>query len=98
MGLAAWPSRTGAAEIDGRFIRFGKKGGGDIVVVLPLRIGGAAYGIHGEIECKTGGGVQSKHQKAHMRMVRGSGGVYLVARSADEMRQGLTAAGFGPGR
>ena len=33
-GYFAWPNRTGAAEIDGRFIPFGKKGSGDILCVL----------------------------------------------------------------
>lgn len=96
MGFAAWPNRTGATEIDGRFVAFGKKGSGDIIVVLPRDIGGMLYGIHGEIECKTGGGTQTKHQKAHMRLVRNSGGVYLVIRAREELRPVLAGLGFTP--
>ena len=96
MGFAAWPNRTGAAQIDGRFIPFGKKGSGDIIAILPRINDGTVYGIHGEIECKTGAATQSKFQKAHMRMVRSSGGVYLVVRAREELRAQLAEAGFSP--
>src|SRR4051812_17010750 len=84
MGYVAWPNRTGATKIDGRFIRFGKYGSGDIIAILPTMINGKLYGLHGEIECKTGAAVQKKHQKTHMRIVRNNGGVYLVVRERQE--------------
>ena len=94
MGFAAWPNRTGATEIDGRFIRFGKKGSGDIIGIYPFVLAGKRYGIHLEVECKTGAATQTKFQKAHMRLVRNSGGIYIVARSRDEVRAQLEQLGF----
>src|SRR4051812_47618213 len=83
LGYAAWPNRTGATEIAGRYIPFGKRGSGDIFAVL------SPDGRHCEVECKTGNAVQSKKQKIHMWVVRNSGGVYLVVRSREEMKAGL---------
>jgi hypothetical protein len=96
LGFAAWPNRTGAAWIDGRFIAFGKKGSGDILAIFPFLLAGKRYGIHAEVECKTGDAVQNKRQKSHMRMVRNSGGIYLVIRSRQELRAELAGLGFTP--
>ena len=93
-GFAAWPNRTGAAKIDGRFVAFGKKGSGDIVAIFPVVLAGRKYGVHAELEIKTGGGVQSKGQKAHMRAVKNSGGIYLVVRSREGLRAELLRLGF----
>jgi hypothetical protein len=94
VGFAAWPNRTGATEIDGRFIAFGKKGSGDILAIFPFVLAGKRYGIHAEVECKTGEAVQNKRQKAHMRLVHNSGGIYLVIRARDEMKRELARLGF----
>ena len=96
LGFAAWPNRTGAAKIEGRFVAFGKKGSGDIVAIFPFVLAGKKYGIHAECECKTGGGMQTKGQKAHMRAVRNSGGIYLVIRSRKELKAELARLGFVP--
>src|SRR4051794_16870720 len=53
----AWPNQTGAAKVEGRFIRFGKVGSADILSVL------APDGRHAEFEAKTGNAVQRKGQK-----------------------------------
>ncbi len=60
--------------------------------MLPRHIGGTLYGIHGEIECKTGGATQTKGQKAHMKLVRNSGGIYLIVRSRAEVRPAVERA------
>lgn len=96
MGYAAWPNNTGALKVDDRFVRYGKRGSGDIFVLLPRLVDGKIYGVHGEIECKTGGAVQMKHQKTHMRVVRNNGGVYLVVRSREEIAAQLATLGFRP--
>jgi hypothetical protein len=93
-GYPAWPNQTGMAWRDRRPVRFGKKGSGDVLTVLPRRIAGELVGVHGEIECKTGGAVQSKKQKAHMRVVLGCGAVYLVIRSRDELKGWLDRNGY----
>ena len=48
------------------------------------------------VECKTGGADQAKKQRAHMRVVRNSGGVYIVTRNRLQMRADIEAIGFQP--
>jgi hypothetical protein len=78
-----WPralvtrQNTGAArDATGRVIRFGTPGQADIRVIL--------HGQAVEIEVKTPTGRQSKHQKNWQRSVERAGGIYILARSADE--------------
>ncbi len=87
-GYFAWPNRTGAAEIEGRFIPFGKKGSGDILACVNSR--------HMEFEGKTGKAVQSKGQKIHQRKVEENGGLYLVFHTVDELMDRLRTAGYPP--
>lgn len=94
MGFAAWENLRRAVLVNGRWVSLSKSGRGDIHTILPRWLDGSVVGIHGEVEIKTGQSTQSTKQRAHMRLVRNSGGVYIVARSTDEMRQSLTAAGF----
>lgn len=94
MGFAAWENHRRAVEVNGRWVSLSKAGRGDIHVILPRLFDGTLYGIHGEIECKTGQSTQAPKQRAHMRVVRSSGGIYLVARSRTEMRADLVSQGF----
>lgn len=96
MGFAAWENQRRAVQVGGRWVSLNKSGRGDIHVILPLEFGGSVRGIHGEVECKTGQSTQSTEQRAHMRMVRNSGGVYLVVRDKAELRPALAALGFSP--
>ena len=96
MGFAAWENQRRAVQVNGRWVSLSKSGRGDIHVILPRKLESAIYGIHGEVEAKTGQSTQSTKQRAHMRMVRNSGGVYLVVRSRDEMREALTHSGYWP--
>ncbi len=96
MGYAAWENQRRAVQVNGRWVSLSKSGRGDIHVILPMQINGAVIGVHGEIEAKTGQSTQSTKQRAHMRMVRSSGGVYLVIRDRVEVRPALAREGFAP--
>jgi hypothetical protein len=87
-GYFAWPNETGGAFNDGRFIRFGKTGSGDILCVL------GSLGRHAEFEAKTGDAVQKKAQKIHQMMVEKKGGLYIVFRSVEDLQAQLRAAGY----
>ncbi|QEH36531.1 hypothetical protein OJF2_51150 [Aquisphaera giovannonii] len=94
MGVAAWENQRRAVQVNGRWVSLSKSGRGDIHVILPRQIDGQLFGIHGEVECKTGQSSQSPKQRAHMRVVRNSGGVYIVARNRMEMRAAIERLGF----
>jgi hypothetical protein len=94
MGFAAWENQRRAVQVNGRWVSLSKSGRGDIHVILPRQVEGQLLGIHGEIEAKTGQSTQAPKQRAHMRVVRNSGGVYLVARDRREMRAALERLGF----
>ena len=78
-GVLAWSNRTGAHQIEDRFIRFGLKGSSDILAVVP------PIGRLLAVECKTGKGRQRKEQRAFQRAVNRAGGLYVVARSVDDL-------------
>lgn len=94
MGFAAWENQRRAIKVNGRWVSLSKSGRGDIHVILPMHFDGIRRGIHGEIECKTGRSTQAPKQRAHMRVVRSSGGVYLVVRNASEVGQKLAEIGI----
>ncbi|MDY3551428.1 hypothetical protein R5W24_000504 [Gemmata sp. JC717] len=96
MGFAAWENPRRAVQVNGRWVSLTKSGRGDIQVILPRVFGVTLVGLHGEIECKTGQSGQSSKQRGHMRMVRNSGGVYLVIRGREELRTELAKLGFSP--
>ncbi len=75
-----WRNATGAARsLDGkRVISFGLKGSADI---LGLLWGGRFIAI----EVKTGKAVQNKYQKNFQAMVEKYGGIYIVARSVEDV-------------
>lgn len=90
-GYTAWKSGAGGYETEtGAFIKYGKKGGGDITIILPLRIGLRTFGLHVEAEAKTGKAVQRKNQKLHQKfVVERNGGVYILFRSTNELLERL---------
>jgi len=69
---------TGAVKINGRFVRFGTPGRGDLVLF--------ARQLYAEIEVKTATGRQSKQQKAYEKMITGYGHTYLLARSVEDVK------------
>lgn len=96
MGYAAWENQRRAVQVNGRWVSLSKSGRGDIHVILPKLVDGTLLGVHGEVECKTGQSTQAPKQRTHMRVVRNSGGVYIVAHDRQEMRAKLEALGYRP--
>jgi hypothetical protein len=60
------------------YVRFGRKGWGDIIACSP-------FGRYIEVECKREDGRQSPEQKQHQADVEQRGGVYILARSIDDL-------------
>jgi predicted porin len=75
-GLAFYEDARGGR----RAVKFGLKGQADI---SGLAIGG----VRVEIECKTETGKQTKEQVSFGKMIVRFGGLYIVARSVDDVRQ-----------
>lgn len=77
--LRIWKNSTGAARAHGRYLRWGLKGSADII---GIGFGGRFIAI----ECKTGQSRQKEHQRNFQNMVTSLGGIYIVARSVDDVR------------
>jgi hypothetical protein len=71
-----WRSNTGAARTPKGFVRFGVAGQADVT--------GCVRGRRVEIEVKSPTGRQRPGQREFQRVVEAAGGVYLVARSAED--------------
>lgn len=80
--IRVWRSNSGVAySVDcGRAIRFGLKGQADISGIM-------TGGVRVEIECKSRRGRQTEEQRAFEKMIRAMGGVYILARSLDDVRR-----------
>ena len=87
--MRIWRNNTGTGySLDGgRIITFGLKGSADILGILT---GGRFLGI----EVKTSKGRQSKEQVSFQRMIEGFGGLYILARSTQDVALALAAEGF----
>lgn len=85
--VPAWRNNTGAARYGKRLVRFGVAGMPDVVGILP---GGRFLGC--EVK-RPGGGRLSDAQAACLDAVREAGGLGLVVRSVDDLRNGLRAEG-----
>lgn len=73
---------TGVAKDPrGQVIKFGTPGQGDVRCVI--------HGRAIEIEVKTAKGKQSKQQKQYEAALERAGGIYILARSADEALEKL---------
>lgn len=92
-GYCVWPINTGALKTaTGGFVRFGKKGGGDITGILPVMWHEKLFGVHLELEGKTGDAVQNKNQKIHQKfVVEKNGGIYIVFHSVEESIESMAA-------
>lgn len=86
-----WRNNVGSAKTrDGRFIRFGIPGQADISGILAVTLpGGRVIGQRIEIEAKTKTGRQRPEQKKWQAMIERMGGIYILARSVDDVRAGL---------
>jgi hypothetical protein len=89
--IFAWRNNTGAVKVDGRWIRYGQPGSGDILGILPHDANNGTFrrGSLLSVECKTPLGRQSKQQKLFQTMIEQSGGCYLLVRSARDLEERL---------
>lgn len=78
----AYRNNTGAVKIDGRWIRYGHPGSGDIIGLLP-------DGRFLSVECKTATGKQSNAQKQFQEIIERNSGVYVLARSTSDLERAL---------
>jgi hypothetical protein len=85
--LRIWRQNTGGAKIKGQWVMFGTPGAADISgLLLP-------HGRRLEIECKTERGRQSEDQKSFQAMIERFGGLYVLARSVEDVDAALAAVG-----
>lgn len=78
--ITAWKMNTGAfATKTGGFVRAGFPGCPDIIGVMP------GTGKFLAVECKTGRGELSKDQRATRDLIIIDGGVFVEARSVDDL-------------
>lgn len=85
--VPAWKQNTGAVVVraeeesrKGTLVRFSFPGCADILGILPAQ-GGRFLAV----ECKTGSGVLSDDQVAFKELVEGAGGLFIEARSIDDL-------------
>ncbi len=78
-GHLAWRNNTGTIFSNGRWISFGKKGSGDIFVIVKPT--GRLLSVEAKVACRKG----TDNQEAWMAMVREAGGVAGVARSMADL-------------
>lgn len=72
-----------AKDQSGRLVRAGIKGQADISGIL------APAGRRVEIECKSATGRQSPEQKRWQAMIESLGGIYVLARSVEDVERAL---------
>lgn len=81
-GVRLWRQNAGAARTrTGAFVRFGVPGQADISGIM------APTGQRIEIECKTENGRVSAAQRKWGAMIEKFGGIYVVARSVEDVRE-----------
>lgn len=80
--LKIWRQNTGKLSSGCRFISFGVLGGGDISGIIK-------GGIRLEIEVKNEKGKQRPSQKLFQKMIEEMGGVYILSRSVDDVKEAL---------
>lgn len=83
----AWQNATGALkDATGRLIRYGLPGSSDIIAIIAGRFVG--------IEAKVGRDQQRPNQAAFATAVQRAGGIYILARSVDDVINALTLEGL----
>lgn len=78
--LRLWRANAGVASYGPRTVHFGVVGQADLTGILP---GGRRL----EIECKSPTGSQTLEQKNYQVMVEKFGGVYVLARSVEDVER-----------
>jgi hypothetical protein len=89
-GLRLWRTNVGVARMGQRVVSFGIRGQADLTGIVP-------DGRRLEIEVKTATGRQTAEQKAFQDMIERFHGVYILARSVEDVRRELAAVGVGLG-
>lgn len=84
-----WRQNTGKGYPPGssRLVTFGVPGQGDISGIV------APSGRRLEIECKSARGRQREDQEMFQRVIERFGGVYVLARSVEDVDRALAACG-----
>ena len=85
-GLRLWRANVGAARVGRRVVRFGIRGQADLTGIVP-------DGRRLEIEVKTSTGRQTADQRSFQQMIERFHGIYILARSVDDVRRELAAKG-----
>ena len=85
--MRLWRANTGVAQIGSRVVRFGVPGQADLTGILP-------GGVRLEVEVKSDRGRQTEDQRNFQRMIERFGGVYVLARSVDDVERALRLAGY----
>jgi len=80
-GMRVRRNNTGVAKFGKRFVKFGMPGQADLTLFV--------NGRQIEIEVESPGGRQSENQKKYQRMVEATGGIYILARSVQDVRNQL---------
>lgn len=81
--MRLWRQNTGMARMGPRrMVRFGVPGQADLTGILP-------GGIRLEIEIKTNFGQQTTEQRNYQRMIERFGGVYVLARSVEDVWEAI---------
>lgn len=89
--LRVWRNNSGVAFRGEQKVRFGIPGQGDLsgILLLICPRTGRRYGIRLEIEVKSESGRQTPEQRAFQAMIERFGGLYILARSADDVLRRL---------
>lgn len=82
--MRIWRQNTGAIVIDNRMVKFGVPGQADITGLL------IPSGKRIEIEVKDAKGRQRETQKKFQAMIEKAGGIYILARSVDDVYKKLS--------
>jgi hypothetical protein len=85
--MRLWRANVLAARMGDRFVRAGVAGQADLTGILP-------DGRRVEIEVKSERGRQTKDQRNFQRMIERFGGVYVLARSVEDVAHALKLAGY----
>jgi len=99
-----WRSQPGGAWRQGRFVRFGVAGQADLTGIVPVtqallcphcqgELSTPPLGVRLEVEVKTPSGVLSGDQKNFQAMIERLHGIYIIARSPEDVKQALERLG-----
>lgn len=92
--VRVWRMNTGAARYGQTKVRFGLPGQADITgIAIISSQWHAPIGIRLEIEVKSSTGRQSREQQVYQGMIEQFGGIYILARSVDDVQHALESRG-----